>query len=273
MSAPPGSRHCLWKIQGSGGRIYLLGSIHLLKPENYPLPPALELAYSNSPVVVFETDLGKLETSGVQARLQQQALLPRNETLQQELAPDTYERLHQLLRDTGLPGDTLDRLKPAIAAVALQELELQQFGFSSDYGVDRHFYKEAVRDHKTILALEGLDFQTDLLTGLTRQEGESLMDTSLEELSRTRKIFGELLGAWQTGDLPALDRLLNASRAETPSLFQRLVVKRNYAWADALEQLLETGQEAVVIVGAGHLAGDEGLLALMTRRGFRVTQE
>ncbi len=273
VSRPVGARHCLWKIQGEHNHLYLLGSIHLLKPENYPLPAALELAYSNSPVVVFETDLGKLDTPAAQQRLLRDAELPPAETLRQQLAPDAYERLHQLLRDAGLPDDTLDRLKAAVAAVALQELELQQFGFSSDYGVDRHFYVKALRDHKTIVTLEDIDFQERLLTGFSPEEGEALMLTSLEELGRARKIFGELLQAWQTGDLQSLERLLNRARAETPSVFQRLVLDRNLHWADRLASLLESRQDAVVIVGAGHIAGPGGLLDLLSRRGFSISQE
>src|SRR5215813_3744334 len=85
QSAPSQTRHSLWKIPGKTNAVYLLGSVHFLKKSDYPLAPVIENAFSNSAMVVFETDIDKLEDPAVQMQLMKKAQLPAGQTLRQQL--------------------------------------------------------------------------------------------------------------------------------------------------------------------------------------------
>src|ERR1035438_9224050 len=105
---------------GPKQRRLLLGSIHLLKPENYPLSAPLESAFSNATVAVFETDVEKMEDPQVQIKLMSKAQLPAGETLQQHLSARTYAAFTNQASQSGLPLEMLQSMKPAMAAMVLR---------------------------------------------------------------------------------------------------------------------------------------------------------
>ncbi|HWI57933.1 MAG TPA: TraB/GumN family protein, partial [Bacillota bacterium] len=252
---------------------YLLGSIHVLKAENYPLPVPIEAAFSNAQIAVFETDMSKLEQPETQQSIMLKAQLPEGQTLRQQLSTNLYSRFSQQVEDLGLPGTVFDQLKPSVAAMTLEVLALQKLGFDPEYGIDRHFFNRARKAGKQIVPLESVDFQIDLITQFSREEGELLMKTTLDDLDNTRKVFGDLLKAWQIGDTAKLQDLLHDAMRETPTLAKRLVTDRNERWVPKIDQLLQQDKNAIIIVGAGHVVGTNGVVALLKKKGLKVTQQ
>src|ERR1041385_7929738 len=108
------AKHSLWKVQGKTNVVYVLGSIHLLKPEDYPLAPVIESAFSNASVAVFEVDIDEMAKPEVQFQLMSKAQFPEGRKLQDELAPDLYTNLVKYATAAGLPAAMLDRFKPAM---------------------------------------------------------------------------------------------------------------------------------------------------------------
>jgi uncharacterized protein len=270
-AAPP-TLHSLWKVEGQSNTVYLLGSIHLLKPEDYPLPLPIEYAFSKAQVVAFETDIGKLQDMDTALKIVAKSALPAGETLQDELTPETYTELTNHLNTAGVPLVMVQQLSPFMAAATLEVMELQKLGLNPDYGVDVHFYKLAQEGGKTIVPFETVDFQIDLLTGFTKAEGELAMKSELKEIDDTQKSIGEMVTAWKTGDSPALAKLLNDGMRDAPAICKRLLTDRSASWVPKIEELLRGGRPAIVIVGAGHLVGDEGVVELLKKRGLKVTQ-
>ncbi|HYG36042.1 MAG TPA: TraB/GumN family protein, partial [Clostridia bacterium] len=268
----PAPRHTLWEVSGERSTVYLLGSVHLLKKEHYPLPWAFDNAFSNSQIAVFETDLDEMERPELQQRLLDKARLPPGETLRQRLSPDTYARFKKRLAAAGLPTDLFNHLKPSVAAKALAVTELRRLGFNSDYGVDRYYFYRAKQEGKSIQVLETAEFQFELLTGFSDAEGELFVRTTLMDIEQTRTSFNELLNAWSTGDTERLRQLLSHSRRKAAVIHQRTVLDRNQKWLPALETLLQGNQNAIVIVGAGHLVGTGSLIELLRQQGYRVQQ-
>src|SRR5213594_3007221 len=96
-------RQPLWKIEGKSATVYLLGSVHFLKKENYPLAAPIGAAFDRAKVVVFETDLAALEKTELQMKLLSKSTLPTGETLRNQLSPKLYEQLAAQLKESGLP--------------------------------------------------------------------------------------------------------------------------------------------------------------------------
>jgi hypothetical protein len=264
--------HSLWKAQGTSNVVYLLGSIHLLKDTDYPLPTAIESAFTNSQIAIFETDLDKLESPEGQAAMLSKITLPEGQTLQQNLSPKTYQSFSKHAAEVGLPIQSLEQFRPAAAVMTLEVMELLSLGVNPEYGVDKHFFKLARDAGKTIVPLETPDFQIGLLTGFSKAEEDLMVEKSLEEIDDEKKLYNELLQAWKTGDAAALEKMLNELRTEAPSIFKKLVTDRTASWIPEFEKLLHGSQNAIVIVGAGHLVGPDGAIELLKKKGIKVTQ-
>lgn len=269
----PGHHHSLWQVNGRSNVVYLLGSIHLLKPTDYPLAAPIERAFTHSRIVVFETDLGKLQEPAMQLKLLSKSSLPAGETLKEQLSHDIYADFTNHAHAEGLSPVMFESLKPSMAAVTLEVFALIKLGLNPEYGVDQHFFRLARKAGKQIVPLETVDFQINLATDFSRQEGEQVLKSTLDEIDQTRKLFGEMVTAWKTGNAEDLARLLNHAKKESPTIYRRLVTDRNRQWIPKIEKLLRGSENAMVIVGAGHLVGKDGVVALLEKAGYHVTQQ
>jgi uncharacterized protein len=273
VAAAAATRHPLWKVEGQRNSVYLLGSVHVLKKSDYPLAAPIESAFSNASVVAFETDIAAMEDPATAMKLLSKSQLPEGETLSKQLSPEVYKMWTAHVTESGLPPEMFERFAPAMAAVTVAMLELQKLGLDPNQGVDKHFFPLARQAGKEIVPLETVDFQINLLTGITKEEGELLMKTSLKEMDNLKKDLTELLQAWKTGDADKLEKLLNEASKESPAVYKRLLTDRNRTWVPKIEDLTRGQKNAIVIVGAGHLVGKDGVVELLRKKGLKVTQE
>jgi uncharacterized protein YbaP (TraB family) len=139
--------------------------------------------------------------------------------------------------------------------------------------LDKHFHDKATEESKKIVPLETVDFQISLVTDFTKEEGELLMKSTLKDLATLEKDLGDMFKAWETGDADKLNKFLNEAMQEAPVIFKRLVTDRNRNWLPKIEELAKGKENAIVIVGAGHLVGPEGVVELLKKKGLKVTQE
>ena len=267
------TRQPLWKIEGKKATVYLLGSVHILKKENYPLAAPLNAAFDQAKVVVFESDLEALESPELAMKLLSKSALPAGETLRDQLSPKLYEQVAAQLKETGLPIEAVEKLKPGMVAMTIALVEMQKLGLDEKLGVDRHFHERARKAGKEIIGLETPDFQVDLLTGFSKQEGEAILKSTLKEIRTLKEQLGQMLKSWQTGDMKIVADLLNEAMEEHPELYKRLVVERNKRWVPKIEELARGDKDAIVIVGAGHLAGKQSVVELLEKNGLKVTQQ
>jgi len=269
----PGSKHSLWKVQGKNSSVYLLGSVHVLKSDDYPLPDVIEQAFTNSQIVAFETDIGELENPLIAMKMLEKAKLPEGETLKSQLSPEVYEAFMKHVKESGTPEMIVEPLKPAMAAMMVEVFEMMKLGLEPDKGIDKHFYGLAHEAEKKIVPLETVDFQIDLVTGFSKAEGEAMMKATLHELDNVKIELDKMLLAWKTGDSEKLDKMMNEAMADSPAIYKRLVTDRNRRWVPKIEEFLKSGTNAIVIVGAAHLVGKEGVVQLVKDKGYKVVQE
>jgi len=269
---PTSALHSLWKAQGASNVVYFLGSIHLLQATNYPLPAVIESAFTNSQIAVFEADVDKMEEPAEQMAMLSKISLPEGQTLKQNLSPKVYEALSKHAAEVGLPMSLLEQYRPAAAIMTVEVMELMARGADPQFGVDKHFLKLSRGGGKRVIPLETVDFQIGLLTNFSKDEENLLVEKSLEDIDNEKKLFGEMVDAWRTGDSAALEKMLNKARSDAPSIFKKLVSDRTASWMPQFEKLLQGSQNAIVIVGAGHLVGPDGAIELLKKKGYKVTQ-
>ena len=263
---------CLWKVTSETGTLYVQGSIHLLKAENYPLAPAIEQAYADSEVLVLEVDMNEMTSPQTQQKIMQKALLPTDETLQGLIGMNTYQKLGQTCTQLDLPPATLNRFKPWFAAVTLTLIKTQKMGFDPQYGLDTYFFNQAMADSKKVVGLETVDFQIGLFDDLSSSNPDEFIAHALAELDSLEADMARLEQAWVSGDIAALGMLMSKSFADYPELYQTFVLDRNLRWIEQLDLFLKKPSTHLVVVGAGHLPGQGGLLELLKEKGYTIEQ-
>jgi hypothetical protein len=266
------AHHCLWKVQGKTNVVYLLGSVHVLKETNYPLAAPIEQAFTNSQIAVFESDIGAMNDPSLAMKMMAKGTLPDGETLEQQLSPESYKAFQKQVQDSGMPPAMMDKMTPGMAAMMLEVFELMKLGLDPEAGVDKHYYGLAKKEKKQTIPLETIDFQIGLLSNFSKEEGEALMKSTLRQMDTLKKDFDDLLNAWQNGEADKLDKMLNDAMQDSPAIYKRLVTDRNRNWIPKLEELAQGDKNAIVIVGAGHLVGKEGVAELLKQKGLKVTQ-
>ena len=272
QAAKAATKHSLWKVEGRTNAMYLLGSIHFLKKDFYPLPQPIEDAYKQSQVVVFETDLGEMDSPEAQIKMVQSGKAAEGETLKDVLSKETYAKLEAHLAESGLPIAVFDPLRPWMVAVALITTELVKLGYNPEEGVDKYFHGKVKKDKKEIVSLETLDFQLGLFTGLTKQEQDAMLRETLQEISNFKKDLQGIIDAWKTGDTQALEKFMLEAMRDYPQLHKKLLIDRNKQWVDKLQKLHASGKTVFVVVGAAHLVGKDSVVDLLNAKGLKARQ-
>ena len=266
------SKHCLWEVRGANNRVFLLGSMHLMKSDMYPLAEEIEAAYKRSDTVVFETDVKALESPEFAMKMMAQATYPEGDTLKKHLSVANYSLLASNLAGSVVGMEALGQFKPWMVAMTLVVLELQKQGFDAENGVDKHFHKRAVADGKKLDSLETPEFQMNLLTGLTDQESEDALVQTLRDTEIWKTQFASLAKAWTTGDIKAMDKLVTDNFRDFPQLQKKFVADRNRSWVGSIDKHLRGNKDVLVIVGAAHLIGKDSVVELLSKKGFKVEQ-
>jgi uncharacterized protein YbaP (TraB family) len=262
----------LWTVKTPKGTVYLLGSLHLLKADSYPLDKNIETAYKDSQRVVFEADLDGANDPAFQARMLALGLYPEGQTLSQNISPETKALLEKRLIEVGLTIDQVSRFKPWMCALTVAALKLKRMGFDPEYGIDKYFFTKAKKDGKERLFLETLDFQIALFSDLWGPEAEAVLRQTLRDLEVVESMFPDIVSAWKAGDAARFESDVTLSFKDYPQIYDRFISQRNKAWSGFIEQLLAQGGTALVIVGAGHLVGKDNLVQLLKDKKYQVEQ-
>jgi uncharacterized protein YbaP (TraB family) len=267
-----GSKATLWKVKGDHNTMYLLGSVHVLSKHAYPLKPALERAFDDANQVVFEIDLTQFTPTSFRQEFKRTALYPSGQSLSKKLSPGTIELLKSVLPDYGLTLDKVERFKPWFLAEWLSSRALEMAGFSDQLGVDFYFYHKAKAAGKPVLGLETLRDQAQIFDSFNDQESELYLVSTISGLPAYAVMVGRLVDAWKNGDVGLLDQLLNQDKRSDPTTHDVLFSKRNSKWMPEIERFAHESGNYLIIVGAGHLVGDDGVVAQLKRAGYSVQQ-
>jgi uncharacterized protein len=261
-----------WKATGKGGVVYLVGSVHVLSKDFYPLSPALEHAYQDADVLVEELDLGSATGMDSQMQFLSRGMLPSTTSLDKVISPATYALLGKRLAGSGIPMEPLMLLKPWMVALMLEQIEWQKAGLDPELGLDKHFYDQAKRDGKTVQGLETVEYQLSLFDDMPNGDQDRLLAETLKDIDTEQANMSKLVEAWRAGDTPTVERIVLSELKQETELYQRLLVGRNRNWLPKIDALFARKGHALVVVGAAHLVGPDGLIAMLKARGYTLEQ-
>jgi uncharacterized protein YbaP (TraB family) len=261
----------VWEVNKDGNILYLGGSIHTLRAEDFPLPKEFDKAFDQSKMLVLEADIEQAASPEASQKLMTKAMLPDDETLQTILDEDTYKKLEAKCNELSLPIASLMKLKPSMVATILTMLKMQQLGFTPQ-GVDTYYLTQAKEKNKKIDFLESLDFQIELIANLGTEYENEYIQYTVEELDNTEKEMAQLLPDWKNGTSTYVETAIAEIKNKFPKAHNSTLKERNNAWLPKIENYLSNKTEAFVVVGLMHLLGKDGLLAQLQHKGYIVKQ-
>lgn len=264
----------MWKVEGpDGASAYLLGSLHVLTADFYPLNAIINKAFAESKTLVEEIDIDETSDPMVMMAALSKAMLSDGRTLDQLVAPEVYAEVTRRAEKAGLPMAAIQRMKPWLVAITLMAPTLQAAGFKPELGIDRHFYDRAKDSGMKRQGLETMAFQLDQLDSLSPKLQEELLRTTMEDLDKEVNGVKGMAQAWAFGNVAAIENLTLSELKSAPELYQKLLVERNNNWIPHIETCLKQNAGCFVVVGAAHLVGPDGLPVLLAKKGYKVTQQ
>jgi len=268
VAAPP--QPLLWRVSGAHGTLYLLGSFHMLSADDYPLAPAVESAYARADALVFEIAPELADSPGMGMQMVQRAMLPAGTELADVISSDTADKLRAHLGNEAAYA-AMTRFKPWFINVGLAIRAMQGTGLDPALGLDQYFMQRARTDKKARSGLEGIEQQLHAFDAAPINEQELSLREALRPDAELQNDVRELHRAWRSADLAALEAIQREEFfVKTPVTGRLVLTDRNRNWLPQMQAMLAQSQTTLVVVGALHLVGDEGMPALLAKSGFQV---
>jgi uncharacterized protein len=270
--SPAQEKSLLWRVSRDDKSVHLLGSIHYLRKENYPLNPAILSTLDASTRLILEIDLNSTPADSAQRLSLEKAIYRDGTTLAQNVSDETYHLAERRASELGLDMRILNPMKPWFAALTMVAIKLRRMGLDPKFGVDRHLAERAKSTGKPTGGLETLEFQLGIFDRLSKREQELMLRETVSELERLDRDIDAIVNAWLKGEGDQLSSLLNAGMQEYPELYEKILIERNRRWVGGIEQLIQQESGAMVVVGAAHLVGKDSVVEMLKAKGYSVEQ-
>ncbi len=258
----------LWVARDTDTTIYLFGTVHLLPSDTAWRSPALDEALAKSVTLYVEiTD----DNPANMATLVLKYGLDPSHSLVDRLDQAEWRQLEAAADQAGVPGgmQTLQTMRPWLAALTLAAAPLLKAGLDPQHGVDKQLKAQMLAAGKPVLGLETAEQQIRFMADMPESMQLAFLRLTLKEIDQETAGLTALIEAWKSGDVERIARIEDADmRQQSPALYQRLLVERNQAWAAKIAALLETPGTVFVAVGAAHLAGPDSVQVQLRKIGI-----
>lgn len=259
----------VWEATKGEHKVIVAGTIHLLKPADYPLSDEYPQAFAESDTLVFETDMATVQDPAFATKMTQMMLLPAGESLQTKLSPEVYQRLSAYAQENSFPLAQLQTFEPAFVALNLTIMEMQKLGFAE--GVDARYTRMANEQGKELTWLETPDEQLQFLQAMTDLDADNFMRYTLDDLADLPKLMDDMVKAFKTGDDQALFELGGEPMQDySQDLYNTILRDRNRAWIAHVNEFVQTPETEMIMVGALHLVGPDSVIEMLRQEGYEV---
>jgi uncharacterized protein len=268
-----GDKVFMWKVESRQAVAYILGTVHMMKKEMYPLDARIEEAFRKSGFYALEFNID--EAGLLQKDLMTDIIYSGDDNIRNHISRETIYLAAKKLEEAGMPFDLMTKFKPWFLAVSIELFEYQKLGFDPQYGLDKYFLQKA-EGTKEIIELESFELQMELFRSMSDRDQELFLGYSIKEIDDSEKNMDSLLSAWSKGDAGAMENLMFDHSRDDPRLsrlYDRLFYERNRNMADKITKLLAARGTYFIAVGAGHLVGKQGIIEILARKGFSVLQQ
>jgi uncharacterized protein YbaP (TraB family) len=260
----------VWSMKGERNTVYLAGSVHALPKDHSEFPEQLERAYKEAEVIVLEVDLDDMNPLDAVKFITTNGTLPEDKSLKDVVGASSYERIAALAASLEVPEIVIAKLEPWAAALILTQFALNKTGFDANLGIDMQITERARADGKPVEGLETVIDQLSVFDNRSFEEQTRFLLDSADDAPQLNEDLRKLIAAWRAGDLRALEKEFLKERAKSPELYDALLGVRNRQWLPKIEALLKEDRDYLVVVGALHFVGRDGLLALLRSDGHKA---
>ncbi len=247
----------LWLAEDADTKIYLFGTVHLLKPGLRWFDGAVKSAWDSSDTAVFEVLPGDdpAETVAIFQRLGTDTSGTR---LRDRLEGADRTQYESAMTSLGIPSPIFDSFEPWLATVNLSLMSFAKAGFDPNNGVEQVLQTKAKAAGKQMIGLETVEQQLGFLDGLPMTSQVQWLNETVDTLPEAEAALDEMVGDWAGGDPEKLADLLNEGMSD-PELRATMLTRRNANWAKWIDQRLATPGTVFLAVGSGHLAGADSV--------------
>ncbi|MDJ0907741.1 MAG: TraB/GumN family protein [Woeseiaceae bacterium] len=262
----------MWLVEGEANRVYMLGSVHLLRRQDHPLPQIMEEAYQDAEALIMELDMDDLDPAALQAATNRMGLLDAGVTLEDVIGEEAWATALAAAEEIRIPLDMMSQSEPWLAAITIEQLILMRLGFNPLYGIELHMTTQAIADGKPITGLETAEEQLGFFDNMSVEAQTDLLMQTLTERQDSEQFMDQMVAAWRRGDVDYLEETMLAEMEDFEELYATIVVDRNRRWVDEIVELLDDPDDYLIVVGALHMVGDDGVPTLLAQRGIEVEQ-
>jgi uncharacterized protein YbaP (TraB family) len=259
----------MWVIKDADSTIYLIGTMHLLKHDAEWNAEKVKKTVHESTELWLE--VADFDNQAALAPLITKYALDREHPLSTRLNDEQKKKLEKLTGTYGIPAATLEPLRPWLVAVVLAMGPIQKAGYDPKAGVERVLAAQATAEGDKIRGFETADEQFHIFAELSEEEQLAFLDSTMTDLDKGVELLDRLAKAWVDGDVDAIGRLsIDEMKEKAPTVYDKVLVRRNIAWAEKIEQMLKGSGVQQIAVGAAHLAGPDSVQAQLAKRGIKV---
>lgn len=259
-----------WEISDEDNTVYLYGSIHMAKEDLYPLDEEVMNAYEASDYLVVEADVSNVDPVAYAA-----AIVYDNSTIYDHLSPEGIEKYEAICEEMHINPELYQNLKVWVAGSTLMQFQLMRSDYSAGYGLDMYFLNDANKTEKEILALEGMDYQLNLLNDFSDEIQESLFFDSLGTIDETIADFETLYTLFTSEDEKALEAYLveeDSDLTTDPEIEKVMLTDRNINMANKIDEFMKADEDYFVVVGVAHYLGMDSVIAYLESMGYTVNK-
>ena len=267
----------LWEVSSDVNTVYILGSVHIAKSDLYPLNEVIEDTYDLSETLVVEIDIINTSQEEAAQLLMEKGMYLPGDNLKKNISDNLYFQLSERLMefdDSGILLNTMTLFEPWVVAITIADLDFIELGYDVEYGIDVYFLNKAESDGKDILELESAEYQLDIFDSLPDELQIMLLEDAVEN-PITEEELERVFDAWNTGNITTMEEIVFGGIDENPmfrSLNEKILDERNVRMVDEIEGVLEDDDIYLIVVGAGHLVGENGIINLLAKKGYKVRQ-
>jgi uncharacterized protein YbaP (TraB family) len=269
-------KHFLWKVTGSKGVVYLFGTVHIGKPDFYPLPAIIEDSFRHADTLVEEIKQDPSDAAQMKRWVAEHGLYPGSDMIANHLSEETISHLAIYLREKSWQEQqVIAKMRPWAIASIIEDADKKRLGLDPANGLDKHFLTEAEGLRKPVDALETFASHLQLLSDMANDVEDKYLMQTLAESEKPTSQLEMTIDAWRTGDSERLQELLTQTVNDYPRLkplMKRLLDDRNDAMTEKIEQFLSTSKTYFVAVGAAHMVGEHGIVSQLRAKQLSVEQ-
>jgi uncharacterized protein len=272
----PTEKSVVWKITGNGLKApsYLYGTIHMIPKNQFAMPDAIREALDNSKRVTFEIDMKEMTNLLTQMSLMTKAFMAGGKTIKDLLSPDDYSFVKGKMAEKGIPSGMMERMKPLfLSTLFSSDEDGGSMGEGAITSVEMELYKSTKRRRLETAGLETTSYQMSLFDSIPYEaQAKMLVDglraTEVDSTSGENQL-DQLLKLYHAQDINAMQSMI-ADEGEGMAAYEEILLKkRNRNWIAPMSRMMRE-KPTIFAVGAGHLGGTSGVVALLRKEGFRV---